>query len=643
MLGALVPLVVLYILKVKRERLQVSSTWLWATAQRDLLASSPFKRFVAQIPFILQALALILLSFALARPASRSDRIAGDHIAIVIDTSASMSAVDPSGKTRIDMAKQAASDIVDALGPGTDALIIDASRDPRIASPLERDRRRLKAAIDVLDAGHVQGDLQAAVALASDRMRQLGGASRLVVLTDGALATPDALRNVNLPLQVVRVGSAVENAAIVRFDVRSGLDPVLNRQKVQAFAMLANFGTRPRELFVTLAQSGASDVLASRKVLLQPGERAPVVLGFHPSTGDIGQGLVMQLSPPDAMAVDDIAYGKVPPGPQIPVVFATTDRPSPWLERALLADPNVQMLRAKSTNLDAVGIPAGALVVVDGACPKGLPLGDVLIVNPPPGRCLTATVGREVKTPLITSWATGDDRFRFLTLDGVFAEKAHLIDMPSEGDGLIRTNEGAIAADVSTPGRTATLLAFDVGDTNWPYKASFVLFARNLVELARAHRSRGVAVASMAGEPVRVAVPYQVEQIEVQYPDEKLRTIRARDGLAIVPDTDLAGIYHVSWGEPFPASVTFAVNLTSEAESDIREKPLDVSESAAKITDASNLSTAHVQWSWLLGLLAFTLILIDVWYITRKPKLRATTSQRPRLPKRPARPARSVS
>ena len=46
LLGLLVPLVVLYILKVRRRRLRVSSTWLWAVARRDLLARSPFRRLI---------------------------------------------------------------------------------------------------------------------------------------------------------------------------------------------------------------------------------------------------------------------------------------------------------------------------------------------------------------------------------------------------------------------------------------------------------------------------------------------------------------------------------------------------------------------------------------------------------------------
>ncbi|HMR80830.1 MAG TPA: BatA domain-containing protein, partial [Polyangiaceae bacterium] len=85
LLGLLAPLVVLYILKVRRERKLVSSTWLWSEAQRDLMAKSPFKRLIPQVPLFLQAIALILLALAFAQPASRGGAIVGDHVAIVID------------------------------------------------------------------------------------------------------------------------------------------------------------------------------------------------------------------------------------------------------------------------------------------------------------------------------------------------------------------------------------------------------------------------------------------------------------------------------------------------------------------------------------------------------------------------------
>ncbi|HEY5374243.1 MAG TPA: BatA domain-containing protein, partial [Polyangiaceae bacterium] len=109
LLGLLVPLVLLYVLKIRRQRVTVSSTWLWAAAARDLAAKSPFKRLVPQLPLLLELLALSLLALALSRPASRAGHIAGEHVAIVVDTSASMAALEPDGRSRLAHARDAAS------------------------------------------------------------------------------------------------------------------------------------------------------------------------------------------------------------------------------------------------------------------------------------------------------------------------------------------------------------------------------------------------------------------------------------------------------------------------------------------------------------------------------------------------------
>src|SRR6185503_1673826 len=286
LLALLVPLVILYILKVKRQRRAVASTWLWATAQRDLMAKSPFKRLLAQVPLIVQAIALVALAMALARPATRGREFTGDHVAIVIDTIASMSAAAPGPHgdptSRLGLAKQAAKDILASLTPGSDALILEAGRDARLVAPLDRDLVRVKAAVERIEAEDVEGDLGAAVALAVDRLRQLGGSRRLVILTDGNLARPTSLAAASLPLEVITVGTPVENAAIVRVDVRSGIDPALKKEQVQAFLLVANFGRQPRDVYLTMREHNASDVLSSCRVLVQPGERLPVVLTFNP-------------------------------------------------------------------------------------------------------------------------------------------------------------------------------------------------------------------------------------------------------------------------------------------------------------------------------------------------------------------------
>jgi hypothetical protein len=637
MLTALAPLVLLYILKIKRQRLAVSSTWLWSEAQRDLLAKSPFKRLMVQLSLVLQILALILLSLALARPSTRGRSIVGDHVALVIDTSASMSALDSTGKPRIDLAKQAAIETVAALSPGADAMILEAGRDARVASTLDRDTRRLTLALRQISAADVEGDLGSAVALAADRLRQLGGSRRVMVFTDGALARADSLANINLALEVVKVGSPIDNAAIVRVDVRSGNDPALGVDQVQAFVMIVNYGKSQRDVFVTMREQNASDVLASRRVLLKPGERTPVVLTFNPATGDIGQGLVIEMSPHDAMAVDDVAYGRVPSGARLPVVLAVgDDRSSPWIERALRSDPFVELLKAPAADPSSIGIPVGALVVVHGACPTQTAAYDLLLVDPPQGNCLGATVGPIVDSPVVTSWTNADQRFRFLTLDGVHVARARRLQAESARQELVHAREGTIIADVSSPGRTATLIGFDVGESDWPLKASFVLFMRNVVELARAHRAHGVWTASRAGEPVRLAVPPQVTQVQVQDPAGIIHDVPARNGLAVVSDTHRAGVYHGSWAGPGAASVSFAINLTSELESDVADRPLVLNTQAGPVvTTADKLADAHVEWTWLAASIALAFVLADIFVLTRRSRVRQLTEPlRPRAPER---------
>lgn len=640
LLALLVPLVVLYILKIKRERRRVASTWLWAAAQRDLMARAPFKKLIAQIPLILQALALILLAIALSRPATRGRELTGDHVAIVIDASASMSAASPgpdgAPTTRIALARKVAQDLVTSLAPGSDAMVLEAGRDARVVAPLDRDLVRIKAAIDRVAARDVEGDLGAAVALSIDRLRQLGGSRRVVVLTDANLARPAPLQGASMPIEVITVGGPVENAGIVRVDVRSGAAPGSGREEVQGFLVVANFGQHPRDLYVTMRQDNASDVLASRRVLVPPGERLPVVLTFHPAPGDYRKGLIFELSPKDALPVDDVAFGRVPAGDKLPVYLASAAGRSAWLERAVAADPMTTLTAGSVAELAAARIDLDTFVVVDGACPPSPPGGDLLIVNPPPGKCFGTVVGQVIERPTLTSWESADPRLRFLSFDGVHISRARSLKPEGPTQELVRTQEGVVVTDISTGSRTGTLLGFDVGDSDWPLKASFVLFVRNLLEQARAHRAHGAAGPVRAGEPMRVAVPASAENLEVLGPNGERIEASLRAGLAVVADAPRVGLYRLAWQGPQAGAVVVPVNLTSAAESDLTPRPLETGGEVA-VTAAGAQPEGHTEWSWVLALVALAMILFDVWYFTRAPRVRSPVggpASMPRIPER---------
>ena len=121
-LAMLVPLVVLYLLKQKREEHRIPASFLWQHALEDLRASSLFQRLRTPLLFFLQAAAVIL--FGLAAAGASLDSDAGDaprRVILVVDRSRSMQAADEDDRTRMEVAKELCRDAVDGLR-GSDEL-----------------------------------------------------------------------------------------------------------------------------------------------------------------------------------------------------------------------------------------------------------------------------------------------------------------------------------------------------------------------------------------------------------------------------------------------------------------------------------------------------------------------------------------
>lgn len=621
LLGLLAPLLLLYVLKVRRERVTVASTWLWQAAARDLLARSPWQRLRKRLLLFVELLALVCLALALARPTSSGTRIDAEHVALVIDASASMLA-EADGESRMALAKAAAERVLSTLPPGADVLLVEAGSEPRVVGPADRDLSRIRGRLRSLQGLGVEGHLEHAVALASEQLAQRSGNRRIVVITDDqGLATP--LPATRVPLSVVKVGKAVDNAAIVRVDVgRTAEKGAADR--VEVFSEVRSFATAARDVFVTLKQRNSPTVLASRRLRLEPGQKAPVVLGFEAAPSDAGTGLVVELSPHDALPVDDVAYGQVPPSRKLTTVTSPAHH-APWFERALLADPELELLGVPLAELTSSGISDDALVVVSGACPAELPGADFVILNPPRGACHGAVVGPPLEGPTVTSWERTDPRLRFITLDGVSIAKAHAIDPPSAQSLLVRGRDGALIVDVSEAGRTGTLVGFDVGESNWPLRASFVLFVRNLAELARAHRQSHVVGPAQTGAPLRVRVPSSLQQVTLTDPAGTESPLEARSGIAIVPHPNQPGFYLVSYQGAHPGVGLSVVNLTSASESDLRSVPPgSASSNGVTRATASPVVESAGDWGFVAALLGLAAIVAQVVWLTRSvPQVQA--------------------
>src|SRR3989440_9104064 len=147
--GIAVPaLLVLYFLKLKRRELVISSTLLWKKAIQDLQVNAPFQKLRRNLLLLLQLLLLLALLIALSRPIANYRPGAGKQTVILIDRSASMSAKDCDGHTRLDEAKRRARELVDSMKRNATAMVIAFDDSAETLQPFTTDAAALRSAID---------------------------------------------------------------------------------------------------------------------------------------------------------------------------------------------------------------------------------------------------------------------------------------------------------------------------------------------------------------------------------------------------------------------------------------------------------------------------------------------------------------
>jgi len=150
-LGLAAPLLLLYFLKVRRQDQKVPAVFLWETAPRDQQATALFQRLQKDPFLILQLVALIFLTVALARPTITVMGKGADQAVLIFDVSASMKATDVA-PTRFREAQRQAAALLDRLGPGALTMVLEAGPQPRVAvrpSSLVRARRHQRTSFSI--------------------------------------------------------------------------------------------------------------------------------------------------------------------------------------------------------------------------------------------------------------------------------------------------------------------------------------------------------------------------------------------------------------------------------------------------------------------------------------------------------------
>ena len=672
----MVPLgiIALYFLKLRRRPVRVASTLLWRKSLEDLHVNSLFQRLRRNLLLFLQLLVVALAMLALAGPQMKGAGGEGRRFVLLVDASASMSAVDEAGgPSRLEKAKEEARKVVRDMQGDDLAMVVSFADSARVVSNYTGDRRLLLQRIDAIaptqESTSLREALQVAAGLANPS-KQIGegvvataaqNTPKLFVYTDGGFPDVEGFSLGNLEPEVVVIGpppppytppaegappaagatggDPSDNVAIVALQSRRVEDkPDLH----QVFGRVKNYRAEPvtteaqlvrRRLDQPAAEGGLVDAVS-----LEVPARGEQAFQFDVPEPGVA-GFEVRLTSKDALPLDDRAFVVVGEARKARVlVVSAGDRYliDAFNTPTLVDKAEVSIVTPDEAKGEAVSrdVKGGRydLVVYDGWRPEEAPEANALYFGVfPPGPGYDAP--RDVQSPAILDWNVGHPMMQYVRdLSLVYVAKARVVDpLPAAAVPLIEGESGALAFVVPRGGYLDAVTTFPLLDgttpnTTWFRYISFPLFLFNAVQaLGGASGGEDVATAR-PGRPVVVRAETAEKAIQVAPPDGSApRTVERNAQGAFVDDhAGSTGLYEARWAG---GAAPFAVNLFDPRESDLATRglvPAGAPESRAEsykikigytpVEGARVVPDVRRDW-WKLAALGALAVLAAEWYI----------------------------
>jgi len=602
-----IPLVVLYFLKLRRPQLQVSSLVLWRSVLNDSRVNSPFQRFRRNLLLWLQLALLACLVLAAMHPFWKGSADQAQYLPVLIDCSASMAALDrPGGQTRLDVAKQEVSQLIDRLMPGQRLALIGVSNTARSFCDFSDNPRILRAALEKITVQHTTSRLEDGLRMAQ-ALALTNPVETVLLFTDGNVPAnvsfdlPFELAYQKLPPGGTNVGITAVNAQRNRdhWDVFVRIDGSANAGKpttvefwkdgsLEGTDLVTIDGRGSQRVVFTLPDSGA----ATLEVRLKPD-------GF------------------DSLDLDNRAFLELPTQRSLrvycPLSLATY--------RQAISDRDAVSLYPDEEGNGQAG--QYDLVITDQSALVGLESRMLLSVGLIP-QDLQGRVDFTNQVTEVIDWQRSAPLLQYVQLRDVqIGGEPRRLDDVEDGDFeeagyeiLAQGKRSPLVLHRAGTARDEYILLFHTDRSTLVYRIGFPVFVKNALEEAR----RLAGLSEIQSQPTGVLADRQLTPATTY-------TVTAPDGTQSAhqssPDGLLSGIaapsigrYAISDEGREVASV--GVNLQSTAETQLETvDSLRVKEVRVQATTA-RLQSDRPLWPWL-AMLGFAVLLAEWWLYQKRP------------------------
>lgn len=562
-------LVLLYFLKLKRPRVRVASTLLWQKVIEDMRVNSPFQRLRRSLLLLLQLLLLLALILGLTRPLLRVRERRNESLIVILDTSASMMAVEPDGRTRLEQAESEILALIDHLSESDEMMVMTFASKAEVLRGFTSNKRQLRKAVAEIEPTHCSTDLEAALLLANSIANSRARA-RVLLFSDGAFSEP---RGVQMAVEVEyrRIGTPRPNLAVTGLDIRRSIE---DRDKIEMFVAVENFASNALAGTMTVGLNG--EPLDSKVFSVGPEQTLSQIFE---ATLPAGGTIKVTFDVADALACDNSAWKVVEPPVRRRILLVGEE--AFFIERVLKCSPGLEFRTARS--FDATDSRNAGLhtVIWNGVAAPGIaPCHNLYLGCVPAVDGLTA--GPALEAPDILDWDNVHPINRFLDFDNLIISTTVSLAFPPGGTPILRSSRTPLIGVLETGVGVLCVVGFDPVRSNWPLLVSFPLFLNNCLDYFEEVQGRVFATNLRVGRAI--TAPASSSAPTVVLPGGERRTMRETPGGGYTfADASHCGIYEVSLSEGERHHVV--LNLFDRAESRLHvEETLSIGGKAVRAT-----------------------------------------------------------
>lgn len=603
-------IVLMYLLKLRRQKEPVSSTLLWQKTIEDLIANAPFQKLRQNLLMYIQILALLAIVIALARPTMWLNTQVEGHRIILIDNSASMNAQDgKNGKTRFEEAKSIATELVANMRNGEQALIATFGGPPRVLQPFTVEKATLSRSIDSIEPTEALGQIREALAMVRGVRKAVDNPknpTQLTIISDGALGYLGNLIQKDERVNFHSVGQKDSiNHAIVAFDVRESFE---HRGQAEVFAQVANYSAMETVQVVRCLIDGKQ---VSIKEVTIPAHGQAGVIFNDLGASDQPRKLRLELAnAKDMLACDDAVQGVIRFSEKTRVLLVS--KGNFFLERVLALAPGVAVARIDPEKYEPV--TTYDVVVFDNFSPSKIGPGKYLFINAAPHVEGFSAGPKPLAMQAVLDWNRLHPITRYVELDRL--EIAKVLDMkaPDWMTPLVEGEAVPLVLAGERQGFRMVCIPFDIFDSDWALQVSFPIFFSNTVNwLLGAGEGSIQAVQHGTGDMVRLeGLKLGVsEKLAIKGPGGREWQLEPNpEGNIFFNQTLFTGFYDYSIGGKPRGS--FAVNTISPEESNI--EPVQALKTGERAVEAVTVARQNREiWTWL-AIGALVLLVVE-WHI----------------------------